>query len=483
MKRPFWTYLACCIAVFMVSMDNLIVTNALPVIRQSLHTGLEGLEWTVNAYTMTFAVLLLTGAALGDRFGRRRLMIIGVVVFTAASAASALAPSIGTLIAARAVQGVGAAIMTPLTVTLIASVTSPQRRGLALGIWGATVGLGAALGPVIGGAVLDTASWQWIFWINVPVGIAVLPLLLLVSESRSGAGRLDPAGVLLATAGLFGIVFGLVRGNSHGWTSPQVLGSLVAGSLLLAGFVAWESKATTPMMPLTLFRSRGFSATSVAILFTNVGMFGVIFLVSQYLQSVLGYSPLSAGVHGLPWTAAPAVAAPVAGLLSDRLGGRRIVVIGIVLQAVGIGWLAGMVSPTVAYSDLVPPFLIAGTGLGFFFAPITRLALSYAPTSLEGIASGTANALRQVGTVLGIAALGSVFSATGGLGRASEFTTGLTAALTVSAFVLGASATVALLAPEVRPGKPSRPSKPSLPGPAVSGDTRPYERTELVVPD
>ena len=238
MRKPFWTYLACCIAVFMISMDNLIVTNALPVIRQSLHTGLEGLEWTVNAYTMTFAVLLLTGAALGDRFGRRRLLIIGVTIFTAGSAASALAPGIGVLIAARAFQGVGAAIVMPLTVTLIASVTPPQRRGMALGLWGATVGLGAALGTVIGGAVTDAASWQWIFWINVPIGIAVLPLLLLTRESRSGAGRLDPAGVILATAGLFGIVFGLVRGNSHGWTSAQVLGSLAGGGLLLASVAA-----------------------------------------------------------------------------------------------------------------------------------------------------------------------------------------------------------------------------------------------------
>jgi EmrB/QacA subfamily drug resistance transporter len=474
MKKTLWTYLACCIAVFMVSMDNLIVTNALPVIRQSLHTGLEGLEWTVNAYTMTFAVLLLTGAALGDRFGRRRLMFIGIIVFTAASAASALAPSIGTLIAARAVQGVGAAIMTPLTVTLIASVTPPKRRGMALGIWGATVGLGAALGPVIGGAVIDNASWQWIFWINVPVGVAVLPLLFLASESRAEARRLDPAGVVLATAGLFGLVFGLVRGNSHGWTSAQVLGSLVAGALLIVAFVAWESRADTPMVPLSLFRSRGFSATGVAILLTNVGMFGVIFLVSQFMQSVLGYSPLSAGVHGLPWTAAPAVSAPIAGLLSDRLGGRRIVAFGIALQAIGIGWLAAELTPTIAYAHLIPPFIIAGTGMGFFFAPITRLALSYAPEQLEGIASGTSNALRQVGTVLGVAALGSVFSAAGGLASAQQFTTGLTAALTVAGFVLGAAAIVALLAPEIRPGEPAT---VSLLDPAV------YERTEAVARD
>jgi MFS family permease len=406
MRKPLWTYLACCIAVFMISMDNLIVTNALPVIRQALHTGLEGLEWTVNAYTMTFAVLLLTGAALGDRFGRRRLLIIGVTVFTAGSAASALAPGIGVLIAARAIQGVGAAIVTPLTVTLIASVTPPQRRGLALGLWGATVGLGAALGPVIGGAVTDAASWQWIFWINVPVGIAVLPLLLLTRESRSGAGRLDPAGVILATAGLFGIVFGLIRGNSHGWTSAQVLGSLAGGGLLLVAFGARESRAAHPMLPLSLFRSRGFSAASATMLLTNMG----------------------------------------------------IVAVGVALQAIGIGWLAVVMTATTPYADLILPFLIAGTGLGFFFAPITRLTLSYAPGQFEGIASGTSNALRQVGTVLGIAVLGSVFSATGGLGSPGQFTTGLTAALTVSAAILGASALVILLAPETRTARQAAPA-------------------------
>jgi EmrB/QacA subfamily drug resistance transporter len=460
MRKPFWTYLACCIAVFMISMDNLIVTNALPVIRRALHTSLEGLEWTVSAYTLTFAVLLLTGAALGDRFGRRRLMSIGITVFTAASAASALAPGIGVLIAARAVQGAGAAITMPLTVTLIASVTPPRRRGLALGAWGATAGLGAALGPVIGGAVTDAASWHWIFWINVPIGVAVMPLLLLARESRSGAGRLDPAGVTLATAGLFGIVFGLVRGNSHGWTSAQVLGSLIGGGLLLVAFGAWESRAATPMLPLSLFASRGFSAASAAMLLTNLGMFGVIFLVSQFLQSVMGYSPLGAGVHGLPWTATPAVAAPIAGLLSDRLGGRRIVAAGIALQAIGIGWLAAEITATVSYPGLIPPFLIAGTGLGFFFAPITRLTLSYAPGQLEGIASGASNALRQVGTVMGIAVLGSVFSAAGGLGSPGQFTAGLTAALTVSAAILAASALVVLLAPETRPARPPRPGRP-----------------------
>src|SRR5262245_21635274 len=218
MSKPFWTFLITGVAVFMVSMDNLIVTNALAVIRRSLDTGLEGLEWTVNAYTLTFAVFLLTGAALGDRFGRRRLLAIGMVVFTAASAAAALAPSIGVLIAARAVQGVGGAIVMPLTLTLLASVVPPERRGVAFGVWGAMSGLGVALGPGIGGAVTDGFSWQWIFWINVPVGIALLAILPMVQESRGGAGKLDPLGVVLITTGLFGVVFGLVRGNEHGWT-------------------------------------------------------------------------------------------------------------------------------------------------------------------------------------------------------------------------------------------------------------------------
>ena len=258
---------------------------------------------------------------------------------------------------------------------------------------------------------------------------------------------------MLITAGLFGIVFGLVRGNSHGWTSAQVLGGLIGGGLLVVAFGVWETRTATPMMPMSLFRSRGFSAASATMLLTNMAMFGVIFLVSQFLQSVLGYTPLGAGVHGLPWTAAPAVTAPIAGLLSDRLGGRRIVAIGVALQAIGIGWLAAVITPTVPYADLVPPFLIAGAGLGFFFAPITRLTLGYAPGQLEGIASGTSNALRQVGTVLGIAVLGSVFSAVGGLGSPGQFTTGLTAALTVSAVILCASALVVMLAPETRPAR------------------------------
>ena len=447
MRRAFWTYLASGVAVFMVSMDNLIVTNALPVIRRDLGTGLEGLEWTVNAYTLTFAVFLLTGAALGDRFGRRRLFAIGLSIFTVASAAAALAPTIGALIAARALQGLGGAIVMPLTLTLLASVTPPQRRGLALGLWGAMSGLGVALGPVIGGGITQYSSWQWIFWINVPIGLLLLPVVALVRESRGGAGRLDPLGVTLITAGLFGIVFGLVRGNSHGWTSGQVLFGLIGGTVLVLAFVAWQARARTPMVPLGLFRSRGFSVVNAVSLVMAFGMFGSVFLGAQYLQTVQGFTPFEAGLRSLPWTAVPAVAAPLSGLLMDRIGPRRIIALAMALQAAGIAWLGLESTTDLPYMRLVPPFILAGLGMGLFFAPMARLVLSFAPAELEGVASGTSNALRQLGTVLGIAVLGSIFSAYGGYASNQSFVDGMAVAMEVGAVVLAAGAGLILLAP------------------------------------
>jgi EmrB/QacA subfamily drug resistance transporter len=449
-RKGIWTFIATGVAVFMVSMDNLVVTNALPVIRTQLGTGLEGLEWTVNAYTLTFAVLLLTGAALGDRYGRRRLFAIGLTIFTAASAVAAAAPDIGTLIAARAVQGVGAAVVMPLTLTLLASVVAPEKRGTAFGIWGAMAGLGVALGPVIGGGITEYASWHWIFWINVPIGVLLLPIVALVRESRGGAGRLDPLGVLLATGGLFGLVFGLIRGNSHGWTSAQVLTALIGGGALLVAFVAWQARARSPMIPLGLFRSRGFSLINAIALVMSFGMFGAVFLGAQYLQTVQGYTPFQAGLRTLPWTAMPAIAAPLSGLLSDRFGARRIVALALALQAAGIAWLAFVVTPTLPYPRLIPPFVLAGLGMGLFFAPVARLTLGFAPRELEGVASGTSNALRQFGTVLGIAVLGSVFSAFGGYTSGADFVSGTAAAQKVGAIALAAAAVLALALPAGR---------------------------------
>ena len=315
-----WTFAITSIALFMVSLDNLVVSTAIPVIREDLNASLESLEWTVNAYTLTFAVLLLTGAALGDRFGRRRMFAIGVSIFTLASVAAALAPNVEVLNLARAVQGLGGAIVMPLTLTILSAAVPPARRGLALGAWGAIGGLAIAFGPVVGGAVVEGFSWQWIFWLNVPIGILLVPLALTrLSETHGPAGKLDLPGVGLVSAGLFGIVWGLIRGNEQGWTSPEIVAALGLGAALVAAFVAWELRAPHPMLPMRFFRNAAFSLANLASLFMFFGMFGSIFLLAQFFQTVQGYSPLASGLRILPWTLAPMFIAPVAGALSDRI--------------------------------------------------------------------------------------------------------------------------------------------------------------------
>jgi EmrB/QacA subfamily drug resistance transporter len=450
-RRTAWTFGITSAALFMASLDNLVVTTALPSIRAHLHATLAGLQWTVNAYTLTFAVLLLTGATLGERFGRRRMFVAGLGLFTLGSAAAALAPSIGLLIAARAVQGVGAAILVPLTLTLLSAAVTPERRGLALGAWGAVGGLAIAIGPLVGGAVVEGASWQWIFWLNVPIGLAVLPLAWTrLTESYGPATRLDLPGLTLASLGLFGIVLGVVRGNDHGWTSLTVLPPLVVGGLLVAAFVAWELRAPEPMLPLRMFRNRGFTVTNLASMLMFLGMFGSIFLLAQFLQVVQHYSPLEAGLRTLPWTGMPVLIAPVAGALSDRIGGRPLLVAGLALQAAGLGWLAAVSSPTVAYLTLVPAFVVAGVGMSLFFAPVANVVLASVRRDQEGIASGANNAIRELGGVFGIAILGTVFSAHGGYSSGPAFVSGLSAAVWVGAAAVAVAAGAALLLPRVR---------------------------------
>src|SRR5262252_4652975 len=450
-RRTVWTFVVTSAALFMASLDNLVVTTALPSIREQLHASLEGLQWTVNAYTLTFAVLLLTGATLGERFGRRRVFVAGLAVFTAGSAAAALAPGIGWLIAARAFQGVGAAILIPLTLTLLSAAVPPARRGLALGAWGAVGGLAIAVGPLVGGAVVEGASWQWIFWLNVPIGLALLPFAWTrLTESYGPATRLDLPGLVLASVGLFGIVLGVVRGNDHGWTSVTVLPSLVIGALLVAAFIGWELRAREPMLPLHLFRSRGFSVTNAASLLMFFGMFGSIFLLAQFLQVVQHYSPLQAGLRTLPWTAMPVFVAPVAGALSDRLGGRPLLVTGLGLQAIGLGWLAAVISPTVSYLTLVPAFVISGVGMSLFFAPVANVVLSSVRRDQEGIASGANNAIRELGGVFGIAVLGAVFTARGSYASGAAFVSGMSSAVWVGGAAVAVAAAAALFLPRLR---------------------------------
>jgi EmrB/QacA subfamily drug resistance transporter len=454
-QRTVWTFAVTSIGLFMVVLDNLVVTTALPVIRVDLGASLEQLEWTVNAYTLTFAVFLLTGAALGDRFGRKKLFMAGIALFTGASAAAALAPSADWLIAARAVQGVGGAIVMPLTLTILSAAVSRERRGAALGAWSGIAGLAVAMGPLVGGAVVDGISWQWIFWLNVPVGLVLLPLATGLVESYGPDKALDLPGLALASAGLFGIVWGLVNGNSDGWTSPAIIGSLAAGAALLVAFVAWELKASEPMLPMRFFRDRAFAAANGASLFMYFGMFGSIFLLTQFFQTAQGYSPLDAGLRVLPWTAMPMFVAPMAGALSDRIGGRPLMALGLALQAIGLGWIASVSSATVGYASLVGPFVLSGVGMALFFAPVANVVLSAVAPQEEGKASGANNAIREVGGVLGVAVLASIFAHSGGYATPETFNEGFVPAISVGAVVVGLGAALALLIPRKRRPAPA----------------------------
>jgi EmrB/QacA subfamily drug resistance transporter len=447
-KRSLWTLAIVSVALFMVTLDNLVVTNALVSIREDLGASLEELEWTVNAYTLSFAVFLLTAAALGDRLGRRAVFAAGIGVFTLASAAAALAPSTDALIASRAIQGLGAAVITPLSLTLLSEAFPAERRGLALGVWSGVSGLGVALGPVVGGAVVEGFSWQWIFWLNVPVGLAVAPAALaILAESRGPNRSLDVPGVALASAGLLGVVFGIVRAQALGWTSTTILASIGVGLVLLAAFVAWELRARAPMLPMRFFRNRAFAATSGVSLAMFFGAFGSIFLLAQFFQVAQGYSPLEAGIRTLPWTAMPIFVAPIAGVLSDRIGSRPLMAAGLALQAIGLGWLAVVSEPDVAYGLLVPAFVMAGTGMALVFAPAANAVLGAVRSSEAGQASGATNTIREIGGVLGVAVLASVFTQVGGIGSPADYVDGLVPAVWVGGAVLAAGALVALLVP------------------------------------
>ncbi|MDR6975372.1 EmrB/QacA subfamily drug resistance transporter [Streptomyces sp. 3330] len=446
-----WALVITSVAGFMAALDNLVVTTALPSIREDLGGGLGDLEWTVSAYTLTFAVLLMFGAALGDRFGRRRMFLAGLTVFTAASAAAAMAPGIDSLIAARAVQGVGAAVMMPLTLTLLTAAVPAAKRGMAYGIWGAVNGLAVASGPLIGGSLTEHVSWHWIFWLNVPLGLALLPLARLrLAESYGTGAPLDFPGTLLASGGLFGLVYGLVRGPADGWTSPLVLTGLFAGAVLLVGFVLHGLRAKNPMLPMRLFRSRAFAGINAASLLMFLGMFGSIFLLSQYMQGVLGYSPTEAGLRMLPWTGMPMLVAPIAGILSDRVGGRPVVATGLFLQAVGLGWMAAVATVDASYAVQLPGLIVSGIGMALFFAPASALVMSSVRPQEQGIASGANNALREVGGALGIAIMSSIFAAQGGYESGRSFVDGLRPALVTGSAVVALAGFAALLIPARR---------------------------------
>ncbi len=445
-SRP-WTLALTSVAFFMVALDSLVVVTALPSIHRDLGADLSTLEWTVNAFTLAFAAGIITAAALGDRVGRLRVFVSGLGLFTLASGACALAPSAEILIAARTVQGIGAAMVMPLSLTILAAAFPPERRGAIVGIWGGIGGLAVASGPLVGGAVTQGLDWHWIFWVNVPIGlIAIVLSLARLAESHGPTTRLDLPAVVLVAGGATALVWGLIRAGDTGWGSPAAIAMVSLGILLIAGFVAWERRASHPILPITLFRSRAFSAANTTGFLMAGAIFSAAFLIAQYLQFVLGYSPLNTGLRLLPWTATPLVVAPLAGRLSDRIGTRPVLVAGMLLQGIGLAWVATVATAGVEYGQLVVPLVVAGVGISMAL-PVTPTAVlgAVAPGDM-GKASGVNSTLQRFGAAFAIAIAAAVFAANGHLGTATSFTAGFRPALAVVAglSVVGAITALAI---------------------------------------
>jgi EmrB/QacA subfamily drug resistance transporter len=451
-----WALLLASLGSFVVVLDMLIVATALTPIRLDLGATVEQLEWTVNAYTLSFAVLLMTAAGLGNRFGRRRGYAIGLVLFALASAGCALAPDIGTLIAARAVQGVGAAAIMPLALALLNAAFPPHQRGFAIGVYGSATGLGAVLGPVAGGLLTQLLTWEWIFWVNVPV--AVVAALLVRTRLKEGTGqvpRVDLLGLTLVSGGVLGLMWGLIRGNEAGWGSVEVLVTLAGGTLLVVVFVLWERRVAAPMLPPRLFGSAAFSAGSAGIFLLNASLTGGIFLTAQFLQAVLGQSPLGAGLQLLPYGVAPFVVTPLAGRLIDRFGARPFALVGLVLVTVGTAGMAAVAGPGVAYALLGLPMTLVGVGLALAMPALTKsVTSSVAPPDLA-TASGTFSTMRQLGGAFGLAASVAVFTASGDYTSAEQFTAGYVPAVAAAAVLALVGSAAVLQLPGRRVAAPA----------------------------
>jgi EmrB/QacA subfamily drug resistance transporter len=456
-----WVVVLTAIGSVMAALDTLVVSTALSTIRVDLGASVEQLEWTVNAYNLSFAVLLITAAALGDRYGRRAFYAIGLGLFAGASAAVALAPSVGWLIAARAVQGAGAALVLTLGLTLLSAAFPPERRGTAIGLFSAVTGIAVASGPLVGGAIAEGIDWTWIFWLNVPIGLAAIPFVLSRIEESFGADTgLDLAGLALVSGAAFGIVWGLVRGNAAGWDSLEVVGALAAGLLLVGAFVARELRAREPMLPMRLFRSRAFSAGNAAIFFTLASLFGAVFFFAQMLQTALGYGPLDAGLRLMPWTATFITVAPVVGSLVDRFGERPFMVAGLSLQALGLGWIALIADPGLSYAEFVVPSIVAGVGVSMAIPSAQNSVVGSVADEDVGKAAGANSMMRELGGVFGVAVAVAVFAGAGSFASPEAFLDGFAPAIAVVSALSLAGAIVALALPGRRSAAVSAPASP-----------------------
>jgi EmrB/QacA subfamily drug resistance transporter len=461
-----WVVVLTAIGSLMAAVDTLVVSTALSRIRLDLNASVGQLEWTVNAYNLSFAVLLITAAALGDRYGRRRLYATGLGLFALSSAAAALAPNIGVLIGARAVQGVGSALIMPLGLALLSAAFPAEKRGAAIGIFSAITGTAVAAGPLLGGAVVQGIDWHWIFWINVPIGLATIPFVLTkMPESRGSETALDLRGLALVTVAALATVWGLVRGNEVGWGSAEVVGALVAGVLVTAAFIAWERRAREPMFSLELFRSRAFSGGNAAIFLTFASLFTGVFFFAQLLQTGLGYSALGSGLRLIPWTATFITIAPAAGALADRIGERPLMVTGLSLQAAGMAWVALIADPAMAYSQLLAPFIVAGVGVSMAIPAAQNSVVASVADHAIGKAAGMNSMMRELGGVFGIAVAVAVFAAAGSYVSPSTFVDGFQPAIAVAAALslVGAAAGLTL------PARRRRAVAPLIPVAAESG--------------
>jgi EmrB/QacA subfamily drug resistance transporter len=429
-----WVLGVTALASFMMALDALVITTAFATIRGDLGASVETLQWTVNGYNMTFAVLLLTGAALGDRFGRRRMFAAGIALFALASVACALSGSAESLIAARSAQGAGAALVMPLAMAILSGAFAREERARALGIFSGVTGFALIIGPAIGGFITENLGWRWIFWINLPIGMIAIALVLVrLRESFGPAAALDITGLAIVATAALALVWCLLRGNVVGWTSAEAVSTLAAGVLFAAAFVVWELRARAPMVPMRLFQSRAFSAGITASFLFYAAMYGVLFLLPQFLQAALGCGPLGAGLRLLPWTATLFVTAPVAGAVVNKAGERPLVAIGLLMQAVGLGWIAMIASPDITYPSLVAPLVLAGIGVSMAMPAAQNAILSSVVVAEMGKASGVFNMGRFLGGMFGIAALVAVFSAHGAVDSPARFSTGFAAAMMLAA--------------------------------------------------
>jgi len=465
--KPRWVLALTSVASLMVGLDILVVTTTLTTIHRQLGASLGELEWIINAYTLSFAVLLMTASALGDRFGRRRLFLTGLSLFTVMSALCALAPSIGWLIAARAVQGAGSAMIMPHAMALLSAAYPPQKRARALGIFSGVTGLAILGGPMIGGAVVQGLSWPWIFWLNVPIGLVVIPLAARkIDESRGRPARLDADGVVLVTVAALGLVWGLVRGNTAGWGSPEVAGTLAGGVVALVAFVAWELRTPQPMLPMRLFRSRAFAAGNAAGFAMYASIFGAAFFLAQYFQTTWHYGPLGAGLRLAPWTVTLSLIAPAAGALAARVGDRFLIVTGLSLQAAGFVWIAFVAREHLGYAAIVAPLVLAGCGVSMAMVAAQNCVIGAVPPAEIGKAAGTFNTLRQLGGTFGIAILAAVFTGTGSYASARAFGAGFVPAAEVAAGLSLAGAVAGAFVPSRRRVR-SGSAEPATPAPLL----------------